>query len=104
MIANSNNRGLDIGLNPAWRDAVTHFIVAEGWLDNASPAVIQSVRDDITYNKTYALRQLAPDSGAYFNEVGGHSHRKDQKSNTSSRWTRSSLNGSGPSLGPITSG
>lgn len=69
MIANSANKELDIGLNPAWRDTVVHMIVTEGWIDGASQEEIQSVRDDITYNKTYALRQLAPDSGAYFNEV-----------------------------------
>jgi hypothetical protein len=69
MIANQNNHGLDIGLNPAWRDAVTHLIVVKGWADGSSPKVIKGVYNNITWNKTRALRQLDPDSGAYFNEV-----------------------------------
>lgn len=40
-----------------------------GWEDGASEAVAQVVRDDVTFRKTYAMRKLAPDSGAYFNEV-----------------------------------
>ncbi|KAF2454169.1 FAD binding domain protein [Lineolata rhizophorae] len=69
MIANRDNRNLDIGLNPAWRDAYIHFIVVEVWPDNSSPSYIQSIKDDITFNKTHALRQLSPGSGAYFNEA-----------------------------------
>jgi hypothetical protein len=69
LIANDKNRGLDIALNPAWRDAVTHLIVVKGWIDGSPPEMVQGVYDDITYNKTHALRQLDPDSGAYFNEV-----------------------------------
>ncbi|EON65973.1 hypothetical protein W97_05215 [Coniosporium apollinis CBS 100218] len=68
MIANSDNRDLDIGLNPAWRDAVTHLIVIEGWNEGAPREEIDAVYEDITHNKTYTLRELAPDSGAYFNE------------------------------------
>lgn len=68
MIANSANRNLSTALNPAWRDAVVHMIVVEGWADGAPQSEIEAVYDDITNNKTYALRQLAPDSGAYFNE------------------------------------
>jgi hypothetical protein len=70
MIANENNRGLNIGLNSAWRDAVTHMIVVEGWIDGSPRDAIEGIYDDITFNKTHALRQLDPDSGAYFNEVG----------------------------------
>jgi hypothetical protein len=69
MIANENNRGLNIGLNPAWRDAVTHLVVVEGWTDGSPLNVIKGIYNDITFNKTRALRQLDPDSGAYFNEV-----------------------------------
>lgn len=72
MIANSANRGLDIGMNPAWRDAVIHFVVVQGWADGTPPDLIASVYNDITFNKTYALRQLAPDSGAYFNECDSY--------------------------------
>jgi len=72
MVANDFNRGLDIGLNPAWRVTVAHFIVTEGWLDGMPRSLIDEVYQDITLNKTYALRQLAPDSGAYFNECDSY--------------------------------
>jgi hypothetical protein len=69
LVANSGNRGLDIGMNPAWRDAVVHFVIWERWVDGMSQTLIDNVYNDITFNKTYALKQLAPDGGAYFNEV-----------------------------------
>lgn len=72
MIANSDNRDLDTALNPAWRDTVAHVAVGGGWADGASAEEIQAVRDDVTYRQVAALRKLAPDSGAYFNEVRPH--------------------------------
>lgn len=69
MIANSNNRDLETALNPAWRDTVAHLAVGGGWADGASAEEIQAVRDDVTHRQVAALRKLAPDSGAYFNEV-----------------------------------
>jgi len=69
MIANDVNRGLDVGMNPAWRDTVAHFIVVRSWRDGMSQDYIRAIYDDITYNKTRVLRDLDPDSGAYFNEV-----------------------------------
>ena len=69
MIANSDNAGLETALNPAWRKTITHFILANGWRDGETDDVIRAVRDDMTFNKARRLRQLAPDSGAYFNEV-----------------------------------
>ena len=74
LIANSNNRGLDIALNPAWRDTVVHFMIIERFRDGSPPEVVQGVFDNMTYNRTRALRQLDPDSGAYFNEVSGSSY------------------------------
>jgi hypothetical protein len=55
-------------MQPAWRDAIMHYVFWEGF-DAWSPQNIQAVADDITVNKAQALRDLAPDSGAYFNEV-----------------------------------
>ena len=55
-------------LHPAWRKTLAHFIVAGGWPDGTPEAGIQSVRDDMTFNKTAALRKLDPNTGAYFNE------------------------------------
>ncbi|KAJ6781827.1 hypothetical protein PWT90_08773 [Aphanocladium album] len=69
VIANANNAKLETGLNPAWRKAVVHFLMVGGWEDGASEAVAEAVREDVTFRKTYAMRKLAPDSGAYFNEV-----------------------------------
>ncbi|KAF3924998.1 hypothetical protein AA313_de0202396 [Arthrobotrys entomopaga] len=68
MIANSANRNLSVSLNPAWRDTVVHMIISEGWVDGSPESEINDVYDDITYNKVRALKQLSPDSGAYFNE------------------------------------
>jgi len=56
-------------MNPAWRDAVVHFVIWERWVDGMPQTLIENVYNDITFNKTYALKQLAPDGGAYFNEV-----------------------------------
>jgi len=66
MIANSENRDLDIGMNPAWRDTVSHLIVLQAKPHGLSPAQIQS---EFGSKTTRALRRLDPDSGAYFNEV-----------------------------------
>lgn len=69
LIANSDNRELETALNPAWRDAVIHLAVGGEWADGASDEEIQAVRDDVTYRQVAALKSLAPESGAYFNEV-----------------------------------
>lgn len=69
MIANSDNRGLETALNPAWRDTVAHVAVGGWWADGASVEEIQAIRDDVTYRQVAALKKLAPDSGTYFNEV-----------------------------------
>lgn len=70
VVANSANRGLNISLNPAWRDAAVHTIIANGFQDTATPQEIQAVYDEMTHELTPQLKSLAPDSGAYFNEVG----------------------------------
>lgn len=67
-----HSRHVDNSLNPAWRDAVIHLIIKEGWSDGLSPDKVKAVNLDMVYNKGYALRQLAPDSGAYFNEANYH--------------------------------
>ncbi|MBE3045503.1 FAD-binding protein [Candidatus Bathyarchaeota archaeon] len=69
LVANSDNRDLDTALNPAWRDAVSHVVLGGGWPEGASDEEIQAFRDDVTYRQVAALKSLAPDSGAYFNEV-----------------------------------
>lgn len=56
-------------LNPAWRDTVVHFIVSNSWDDSLPQEKAQEAQDDMTNNRGNALRQLAPESGAYWNEV-----------------------------------
>jgi hypothetical protein len=68
MIANDKNRGLDIALNPAWRDTVSHFIVVTSWPEG-DLAAEQSVKNNSQSVLGAALKKLAPESGAYFNEV-----------------------------------
>ena len=58
------------GVNPAWRSMYIHNVVARGWLPNSNDSTIQSVYDDITNVKVQALKTLAPNTGAYMNEVG----------------------------------
>ena len=56
------------GLNPAWRSAVVHQIVARGWTDDTPQSVIDDIRHDVTYVKEAAWRRFAPRTGAYMNE------------------------------------
>ncbi|KAB2580237.1 FAD linked oxidase [Lasiodiplodia theobromae] len=56
-------------LNPAWRDTVVHFIVSNSWDDSLPREKAQEAQDDMTNNRGNALRQLAPESGAYWNEA-----------------------------------
>jgi len=57
------------GVNPAWRKTYVHNIVARGWAPGSSDATIESVYDDVTYTKVQAMKDLAPDTGSYMNEV-----------------------------------
>jgi hypothetical protein len=56
-----------ISMNPAWRESLVHLIVAEGWQDGIAQSLIDSVYKDITA-KVQHLRDLSPETGAYFNE------------------------------------
>ncbi|KAL8967265.1 MAG: hypothetical protein Q9197_005521 [Variospora fuerteventurae] len=57
------------GVNPAWRTAYLHNIVARGWAPGADAATRHAVYDDITQVKVQAMKDLAPNTGAYMNEV-----------------------------------
>ncbi|KAE8331920.1 hypothetical protein BDV39DRAFT_167817 [Aspergillus sergii] len=63
---------VDNALNPAWRDSVVHIITSQSWDESLPPAVAGQVVHNMTYQKGYALRQLAPDTGAYFNEANAN--------------------------------
>lgn len=57
------------GLNPAWRTAYVHNVVARGWAPGSDQATKDAVHADITFTKVQALKNLAPDTGSYMNEV-----------------------------------
>ncbi|KAE8360448.1 hypothetical protein BDV27DRAFT_148700 [Aspergillus caelatus] len=59
-------------LYSAWRDSVVHIITSQSWDESLPPAVADQVVHNMTYQKGYALRQLAPDTGAYFNEANAN--------------------------------
>ncbi|KAL4898509.1 hypothetical protein BDV59DRAFT_190246 [Aspergillus ambiguus] len=64
-----SKKPVDNALNPAWRDAIVHVITGQSWDDTLSDELATKAFHDMTYKRGYALRQLAPDTGAYFNEV-----------------------------------
>ena len=57
------------GVNPAWRNAVVEATCGVAWEEGASSAEIEGL---ISQLKTWisALNVVAPNDGAYFNEVG----------------------------------
>lgn len=59
---------VDNALNPAWRDTTVHFLVKESW-PGYTPADIVKEGKDAMEQSAYELRGIAPDSGAYINEV-----------------------------------
>ena len=63
------NRDLDIGLNPAWRDCVMDLIPFEPVQEGSTQDVKDANAKKMTFTKQQAFRDLAPESGAYFNEV-----------------------------------
>ncbi|KAJ5425253.1 hypothetical protein N7465_000323, partial [Penicillium sp. CMV-2018d] len=63
---------VDNSLNPAWREAVVHLITSQSWNDSLPDSVAAETYDRITNEKGYLLRQIAPDSGAYYNEADRH--------------------------------
>ncbi|KAJ5018350.1 FAD-linked oxidoreductase ZEB1 [Colletotrichum sp. SAR 10_99] len=60
---------VDNALNPAWREAVVHFLVKRGWDDSVAYPQVAYAVDDATDRVGGALRSLAPGSGAYINEA-----------------------------------
>jgi hypothetical protein len=56
------------GLNPAWRKALIHSVVAQTWKDGAPLSDILAAKEQVKKD-TKVLEDLAPDSGSYFNEV-----------------------------------
>ncbi|KAF1972634.1 FAD binding domain-containing protein [Bimuria novae-zelandiae CBS 107.79] len=56
-----------ISMNPAWRNTLTHFVIVEGWPEGIARPAIDSVYRDVSV-KAQKLRDLSPETGAYFNE------------------------------------
>lgn len=56
-------------LNPAWRETVLHFIHTRNWKDSVAQSVVDSAIHNATYIAGEKLRKLAPNTGAYINEV-----------------------------------
>ncbi|RAH75932.1 hypothetical protein BO86DRAFT_393857 [Aspergillus japonicus CBS 114.51] len=60
---------VDNVLHPAWRDSVVHLIVSQSWDESLPSGLAEQAIHKMTYDRGYALGQLTPDSGAYFDEV-----------------------------------
>lgn len=56
------------GINPAWRKANVHVLTGALWDEGATSEFIDAQRQDLA-RRTANMRALAPESGAYFNEV-----------------------------------
>jgi hypothetical protein len=58
-----------MGLNPAWRKSLVYTTLGTGWQDGANSTVIDAARQLLVQDMKI-LEGIAPESGAYFNEVG----------------------------------
>ena len=56
------------GLNPAWRNSMVYATLGTAWEDGATLAEIDAARQ-LLIQDMKILEGIAPDSGAYFNEV-----------------------------------
>jgi hypothetical protein len=56
------------GLNPAWRNSLAYATLGAGWEDGATLEEIEVARQ-LLIQDMKILEGIAPDSGAYFNEV-----------------------------------
>lgn len=56
------------GLNPAWRNSLVYATLGTGWQDGANETQIEAARQ-LLIQDMKILEGIAPDSGAYLNEV-----------------------------------
>lgn len=82
MANNQTGRTSNVSVTPAWADATVHFIVAEPFGDNETFTQAQPVFNRMTKERIALLKSLAPDSGAYQNEVCNHPASMTSISNT----------------------
>ena len=57
-----------MGLNPAWRDSLALVFLARTWREGANLIDIEATRQ-LLIEDMKILEGIAPESGAYFNEV-----------------------------------
>ena len=57
-----------MGLNPAWRNSLVYTVLAADWEDGANLTEINAARQ-LLIRDMKTLEAIAPESGAYFNEV-----------------------------------
>ena len=57
-----------MGLNPAWRNSLALVILNTSWRDGADLSEIEAVRQ-LFIQDMRILEGIAPESGAYLNEV-----------------------------------
>ena len=56
------------GLNPAWRNSLAYTTLGTSWEDGATVSQIEAARQLLVQDMKI-LEGIAPDSGAYLNEV-----------------------------------
>ncbi|CAG8285049.1 unnamed protein product [Penicillium nalgiovense] len=64
-----SHKPVDSSLHPAWRDAAVHLISGVKWNDLLPVSAAEKAIAGVTNSTGYAMRQLAPDSGVYYNEA-----------------------------------
>ena len=57
-----------MGLNPVWRNSLVYVGLGTGWQDGANSTEIEAARQ-LLIQDMKTLEGIAPDSGAYLNEV-----------------------------------
>jgi len=67
--AKNANADQDNAVNPAWRETVTHFILAGIWAPDASLEEIASISKVMTTDWMARWREISPGAGAYMSEA-----------------------------------
>ncbi|KAF8576042.1 hypothetical protein K439DRAFT_1419237 [Ramaria rubella] len=66
----SQNAHINNSVNPKWRTAKTHMVIASSWSDSTTPAEVAVIRSDMTQKHVPVLAEIAgSNSGAYSNEA-----------------------------------
>ncbi|TLD15080.1 FAD-binding domain-containing protein [Venturia nashicola] len=64
----NNSPNIPIALNPTWNNCVVNLVPFEPVPDGSSPEIREANARKMTFTKNQALKDIAPYSGAYFNE------------------------------------